>query len=64
MTDAEAQSSFEKVMDSSLSESGLVDTPESAAKPKRPRTRRRKPEPSDGGEGRSSDGQPPQEAAE
>lgn len=72
MSDAEAQSSFEKVMDSSLGESGLVDTPEAAAKPKRaPRTRRRKPAVEaggetggdGGGEGGGSD-QPPQEAAE
>lgn len=40
----EAQGSFDAVIDPAAGDSGLVETPESAPKPKRPRTRRRKPD--------------------
>lgn len=58
---AEAQGSFDAVIDAGAEgDAGLVETPESAPKPKRQR-RRRKPEASDGDGGGD---QPPQEAAE
>jgi hypothetical protein len=59
------QGSFDAVIDNAGNgDAGLVETPESAPKPKRTR-RRRKPE-SDGGDGGSGGDQskPPQEAAE
>ncbi len=47
---AEAQGSFDAVIEQPAGESGLVETPESTPKPKRTRTRRRKPDtPPDGG---------------
>ena len=66
----EAQGSFDAVIEPASGDSGLVETPESTPKPKRPRTRRRKADtpaketsgeaPDAGGD----DGKPPQEAAE
>ncbi|ABD54725.1 DUF4167 domain-containing protein [Jannaschia sp. CCS1] len=70
--EAEAQGSFDAVIDPTDGDSGLVETPESSPKPKRARTRRRKADaPKDApageaGEGGDSGGgdKPPQEAAE
>ncbi len=60
---APEQGSFDAVIDNEAGgESGLVETPESAPKPKRQR-RRRKPE-GEAGDGGSGGDQPPQEAAE
>lgn len=77
---AETQGSFDAVIDPSEGDSGLVETPESAPKPKRPRTRRRKAdtpkdapaaeagapraEGKDDGGSNGGDDTPPQEAAE
>ncbi|UWQ97121.1 DUF4167 domain-containing protein [Rhodobacteraceae bacterium M385] len=74
------QGSFDAVIDPANGDSGLVETPESAPKPKRPRTRRRKADtpkdaPSDAPAAEApapeapagndgGDGKPPQEAAE
>lgn len=71
--DRSSDNGFNAVIDNSGSDdSGLVETPESAPKPKRPRTRRpRKPEGGDGAQTGGGDGSegsggstPPQEAAE
>jgi hypothetical protein len=68
--DTTRTSGFDTVMDgASEGESGLVETPEAAPKPKRSRTRRPKKSDApqgDGGESGSGDapGTPPQEAAE
>lgn len=64
--DAEAQGSFDAVIEPAQADSGLVETPESAPKPKRPRTRRRKVDAptKDTPEAGGGDGKPPQEAAE
>lgn len=59
----EVQGSFDAVIEPSASESGLVETPESAPKPKRPRTRRRKPDAPEQSDGGGSE-QPPRDAAE
>lgn len=57
------QGSFDAVIDNANGgDSGLVETPESAPKPKRQR-RRRKPE-AEGGDGGGRGDEPPQEAAE
>lgn len=63
--EAEPQGSFDAVIDPAPVESTLVETPESAPKPKRARTRRRKADtpPAEGG-GDGGGGEPPQEAAE
>ncbi len=55
----EAQGSFDAVIEPSADDSGLVETPESAPKPKRARTRRRKPDAPEGGDDKA-----PQDAAE
>lgn len=62
----EAQGSFDAVIEPATGESGLVETPETAPKPKRPRTRRRKADtpPKEGGDKGDGGGEPPQEAAE
>ncbi|WP_461426291.1 DUF4167 domain-containing protein [Gymnodinialimonas sp.] len=65
--EVDAQGSFDAVIEPAEADSGLVETPENAPKPKRPRTRRRKADapakdaPEAGGGG---DDKPPQEAAE
>lgn len=65
----DAQGSFDAVIEPAQADSGLVETPESAPKPKRPRTRRRKADtpkdaPTDGGDGGGGDDTPPKEVAE
>ncbi|OAN69099.1 hypothetical protein A8B78_21795 [Jannaschia sp. EhC01] len=64
--DAEAQGSFDAVIEPAKADSGLVETPESTPKPKRPRTRRRKADApaKDAPEAGGGDDKPPQEAAE
>ncbi len=61
---AESQGSFDAVIDPTDGDSGLVETPENAPKPKRQRSRRRKPAETEGGDGGDGGDQPPQEAAE
>lgn len=71
--EAEPQGSFDAVIEPAQGDSGLVETPESAPKPKRARTRRRKvdapPKDAPAAEASESGGDtggdnPPQEAAE
>jgi hypothetical protein len=61
---AEAQGSFDAVIEPANGESGLVETPESAPKPKRKRTRKPKAEAPEVTSDTSGGDQPPQDAAE